>query len=151
MGEPDRMLVAERSYLSLRVKVKEWFWSCNWLLIYAPFLAIVPWHLHIRRFCNFSVIVTWEFHIWNLFFSGSFVQKGNSFLLFRFICSEIHWKNGWQLFYNKRFPAFIQIIQKTASLFLQTHIKKTLWVKNTVLLATVTSFASYPIADITLY
>ena len=47
--------------------------------------------------------------------------------------------------------AFIQIIQKAASFFLQSHMKNILRVKNTVLLATMTRCASYPIGDITLF
>ena len=46
---------------------------------------------------------------------------------------------------------FLQFIQKTAFLFPQSHKKKRLWVKKTVLLATMTICASYPIADTTIY
>ena len=48
-------------------------------------------------------------------------------------------------------PSFLQIIQKTASLFLQTLMKNILWVKDTVLLATMKKCVSYPIADITVF
>ena len=41
--------------------------------------------------------------------------------------------------------------KKTATFFLQTNMKTILRVKYTVLLATMTKCASYPIADITLY
>ena len=45
---------------------------------------------------------------------------------------------------------FLQIIQRTASLFLQTPMNFILCVKNTGFLATMTRCDSYPIADITL-
>ena len=48
-------------------------------------------------------------------------------------------------------PAFKQISQKTAFLFLQTHMKNKLCVMKTVLLATMTKCASSPIASITLF
>ena len=60
MCERDRMLQVERSDFFSWIKVKEWFWSCNSLPIYASFL----------------VIVAWDFYIWNLFqFFGGFVQS----------------------------------------------------------------------------
>ena len=61
------MLVVERSDLFLWMKVKDWFWNCISLLIYASFLVIVTWHFLISIFFPFLVIVTWHFHIWNLF------------------------------------------------------------------------------------
>ena len=71
-------------------------------------------------------------------FFGRFVQKLIVSCFLRFICSENERTIRWQLSCYKWFPAFIQIIQKTASSFLQTHMKNVLWIMNTVLLATTT-------------
>ena len=46
---------------------------------------------------------------------------------------------------------FLQSIQKTVFLFLQTRTKNTLWVKKTVLPTEMTKFSSYRIAEIKLY
>ena len=44
-----------------------------------------------------------------------------------------------------------KINQKMPFLYLQTQMENNLWGRNTVLLATMTRCASYPIADITLF
>ena len=49
-------------------------------------------------------------------------------------------------------PSFYTTFSKNSLfLFLQTFIKNTMWVKNAVLPATMTGYASYPYADIILY
>ena len=49
------------------MKVKEWFWSHNSLLIYESFLIVFSWHFRIRRFFPFLVLVTWNFYLGNVF------------------------------------------------------------------------------------
>ena len=77
--------------------------------------------------------------------------KSNSVLFLRFIWSENDSIFRWQLYCYQWFPASLQFIQKTVFLLLQTHMKNILWVKNTVLQATMTRCASLPFVDITFY
>ena len=86
-----------------------------------------------------------------LFFFGGFVQTVTvSCFSDSFVPKTTQQSNGsCNVTSDSQF--FLQSIQKLASLFLQTHMKNILWVKNTVLLATMTRCASSPIADITLY
>ena len=72
MGERDRKMVAEGSDLFLWKKVKECFWSCIWLLIYASLLGFVTLHFHIRNLFPFWYVFT----------------KSSSIFFFRIICSE---------------------------------------------------------------
>ena len=104
--------------------------SCISLLLYASFLVFVTRLVHIGRFFSFLGNVTWHFQIWNLFPFLVGLYKNWKHLVFQINLfrkwhnrKELQWMARWQLYYYKWFPAFIQIIQKTASLFLQTPMK----------------------------
>ena len=65
--------------------------------------------------------------------------------LVRSICQKWFLKK-FELFESSCYkwsPVFIRNFQKTVFFFLQTHVENTLWVRNTVLLVTMTRCASY--------
>ena len=145
------MLVAERSDLFLLKKVKEWFWSCVFLLIYASFLVISTLPCHKRRNFPFSVLVTWHFHKRNVFTFLVGLYKKWLNLVFQIHLFKKRRNSQMAAVMLQLTSRLCTLFSKTASLFLQTLMKQILWVKNTVLFATTTRCASYPIADITLF
>ena len=127
MGERDKMPVAERMELFLRIKIEEWFWRFNSLLIYASFFCLCQVTFPYREilssfgYCNVNCPYKEPLSFFGRFvqkvivsrFSGSFFQKNKS-------------KLKWQLQSYKWFSVFIQNNQKTVFLFLQKHMKNTL-------------------------
>ena len=73
------------------------------------------------------------------------------FVVFRFILSILIAAFRWQPLCYKQSPAFTQKLQKEVSLFLQKHMKITLFVKTTASPITTIRRVLYPLVNITLY
>ena len=151
MGERDRMLVAERSDLFLWKKVKEWFWSCISLLICAFF-----WSLSRDFSISGDSVLFGHCHVtlpYMVLLScfGRFVQKVKKSCFADSFVQKTTQQSDGSCSVTSYSQFLHNFFKKTASLFLQTQMKNKFWVKNTVLLATMTRCASYTLSDITLF
>ena len=85
-------------------------------------------------------------------FFGRFVQKLKiSCFFFQFPLFRKRLNNQMAAVLLQVFSSFYTNDSKKPCFFLQTQMKNKLWVKNTVLLATMTRCPSYPSVDITNY